>query len=176
MATSTEGLNSTIAADESGGAQAGEVREVALPASARELTALSRVDYTDAFVLTTPRAEGRTAEDWARAILEDAPYATRQGLRRGWFALGVALGATDDRRRVLGWAVRRSSPNHVVLAADSLMGMEGEVLLKRERGALLVATLMKLNNPVARAVWTVFSPRHRKVVRHLLRQAGRRTA
>jgi uncharacterized protein DUF2867 len=165
-----------IEVDELGGRQAGEVCEVELPPSARELTTLSRVDYTDAFVLTTPRGGNRTGEEWARAILEEAPDTTRRGLRRGWFVLGVALGATDDRRRVLGWPVRQSSPDHAVLAADSLMGMEAEVLVKRERGSLLVATLIKLNNPLARAIWTAFSPQHRRVVRHLLRQAGTRTA
>jgi hypothetical protein len=72
--------------------------EVALPPSARERTTLSRIDYTDAFLLA-------------------------------------------HRRRSIG--------------------MEAEMLFKREPGVLLVATIMKLNNPLARAVWTVFSPQHR---------------
>ena len=157
-------------------AKASEVREVALPRSARQLTTLRRVDYTDAFLLSTPRAGERTGEEWARAMLEDAPAATRRALRRGWFALGVRLGSVEDSRRVLGWAVRQSSPDHAVLAANSLIGMEAEVLVKREPGALLVATIMKLNNPIARAIWTAFSPQHRKVVRGLLRQSGKRSA
>jgi hypothetical protein len=157
-------------------AKATEVREVALPRSARQLTTLRRVDYTDAFLLSTPRAGERTGEEWARAMLEDAPAATRRALRRGWFALGVRLGSVEDSRRVLGWAVRQSSPDHAVLAANSLIGMEAEVLVKREPGALLVATIMKLNNPIARAIWTAFSPQHRKVVRGLLRQSGKRSA
>jgi hypothetical protein len=154
----------------------GEVRDVALPRSARELTTLVRVDYTDAFLLSTPRSEDRNGEQWARAMLEDAPDATRRGLRRGWSALGVRLGSTEDRRRVLGWTVRHSSPDHALLAADSLIGMEAEVLFKREHGAVLVSTIVKLNNPFARALWAVFSPQHRKVVRHLLKQTGRRVA
>lgn len=156
--------------------RAAVVRRVAFPPSARALTALTRVDYTDAFVLPTSRARDRTGEQWARAILEDAPAATRTMLRRGWFALGLRLGSTEDRGRVLGWAVRRSAPDHVVLAADSPMGMEAEVLLKRDRGAVLVATILKLNNPLVRGVWAVFSPQHRRVVRHLLEQTGRRSA
>jgi hypothetical protein len=146
----------------------GQVQEVPLPASARELTALTRVDYTDAFVLSTPPSEERTGEEWARAMLEDAPAATRRTLRRGWFALGIPLGSAEDRRRVLGWRVRATPPDHAVLAADSLLGMEAEVLFKPQEGGLLVATILKLNNPLARAVWTLFSPQHRRVVRHLL--------
>jgi hypothetical protein len=153
-----------------------EVREIKLSPAARELSTLSRVDYTDAFLLAAPRGDERTGEEWARAMLEDAPAATRRGLRRGWFVLGVALGSTDDRRRVLGWAVRQSSPDHAVLAADSLMGMEAEILFKPERDGLLFATIIKLNNPLVRAVWAAFSPQHRRVVRHLLRQAGARAA
>jgi hypothetical protein len=160
-----------------GGAQreaAGAVREVALPATARVLTTLARVDYTDAFLLETPQAQDRTGEEWARAILEDAPAATRRRLRRGWFVLGVRLGSTQDDRLVLGWEVRRSTQDFAVLAARSLIGMEAEVLCKREQEALVVATFMHLKNPAARAVWAAISPHHRKVLRHLIRQASQR--
>jgi hypothetical protein len=151
-----------------------EVREVELPPGARALTTLPRVDYTDAFLLETGRVEDKTGEEWARAILEDAPAATRKMLRRGWFALGVRLGSTEDRRLVLGWTVRRSSPGYALLATRSLLGMEAEALIKRERHGLLGATLMKFNNPIVRMFWAGFSFQHRRVLRHLLTQAGRR--
>src|SRR3712207_8868206 len=97
-------------------------------------------------------------------MLEGAPAATRARLRRGWSALGVRLGPATDDRRILGWAVRRSSPEFAVLAASSLIGMEAEVVCKREPRGLLVATFMQLKNPVARTVWAVVSPRHRRVL------------
>jgi hypothetical protein len=148
------------------------VIEIDLPPEARALTTLSRVDYTDAFILETARAADLTGEQWARAILEDAPEATRTMLRRGWFVLGVRLGSTDDDALVLGWTVRRSSPDHALLAAHSLFGLDAEVLIKREPNGLLAATLMKFNNPIARAFWGRFSIRHRRVLRHLLRQVA----
>ncbi len=151
-----------------------QVREVALPPNARALATLSRVDYTDAFLLETGHAQDRTGEAWARAILEDAPSATRRTLRRAWFALGVRLGSTEDDRLVLGWAVRRNSPDFALLAASSLIGVEAEVLCKREQHELLFATFIQLKNPVARAVWAAISPRHRRVLRHLVKEAGRR--
>jgi hypothetical protein len=150
-----------------------QVREIDLPAAALALATLSRVDYTDAFVLETARASERTAEEWARAILEGAPEATRRMLRRGWFVIGVRLGATDDPSLVLGWTLRRSSPDHALIAARSVFGIDAEVLFKRERDGLLAATLMKLTNPAARAFWAGFSFQHRRVLRHLLTQAGR---
>jgi hypothetical protein len=154
----------------------GQVREVALPPAALALSTLARVDYTDAFILETGRVRDRTGEEWARAILEDAPAATRTMLRRGWFALGVRLGSTEDEQLILGWPVRRSSADYALLAARSLIGMEAEVLVQREPNGLLAATLIKLNNPIVRLFWAGFSPQHRRVLRHLLRQAGRRAA
>ena len=152
------------------------VREVAFPPSFRALTTLPRVDYTDAFILTTPAGADRMGVEWARALVEDAPAETQRMLRRGWFALGLRLGSPDDDRRVLGWEVRRTSPDHAVLAADSRLGMEAELVFERRPGALLFATIIKLNSPLARIVWTLVSPQHRKVVRHLLAESGRRTA
>jgi Protein of unknown function (DUF2867) len=157
-----------------GGGPHGRVRAVALPADARALATLEHVDYTDAFRLQTGLAEERTAEEWARALLEGAPAATRTKLRRGWFALGVQLGSIEDERLVLGWPVRRNSPECVILAARSLLGMEAEVLVKREESTLLVSTLVHLSNPLARAVWTAFAPKHRRVLNHLVKEAGNR--
>jgi hypothetical protein len=151
-----------------------QVHAVALPPYARALTTLEHVDYTDAFRLETGLAQTRTAEEWARAALEDAPKATRATLRRGWFVLGVRLGSAEDHRLVLGWAVRWRSPDNVLLAARSLIGMEAEVLVRRERSAVMVATFMHLRNPVARTVWAAFAPQHRRVLRHLLKEVARR--
>jgi len=90
-----------------------------LPPEVRALTTLDHVDDTDAFRLETGLAEERTAEEWARAPLEEAPAATRTTLRREWFELDVQLGSTEDERLVLGWPVRWNSPKYVRLAARS---------------------------------------------------------
>jgi hypothetical protein len=148
------------------------VREIDLPSEAGALTELSRVDYTDCFILKSTRGD-RTGEEWARALLEAAPSGTRNALRRGWRALGVRLGSTTNDRLVLGWQVRSSSPDFALLGAKSVFGMEAEVLIKREPNGVLAATLMKFNNPLVRIFWAGFSFQHRRVVRHLLVQAGR---
>jgi hypothetical protein len=153
-----------------------DVREIRLPAEAHALSTLPRLDYTDGCRMRTEHAEELTAEEWARALLEQAPEATRRGLRRGWHALGVKLGAADDPSLVLGWEVRRSSEDCVVLGVRSWIGTEAEVLCLREPDALVVGTLVQLSNPVARAVWTCIESHHRRVVRHLVRSAGKRVA
>ena len=107
------------------------VRQVAVPPVARGRSTLSRPDYEDAFVLDTGAAHERTGEEWARALLEDAPAGMQRSLRRGWCALGLLLGSTRDERRVLGWEVRRRAPEFALLGADSRLGMVGEVLVKK---------------------------------------------
>jgi len=42
-----------------------ELTDVALPADALALATLSRVDYTDCFLLAGSRLEDLTAEEWA---------------------------------------------------------------------------------------------------------------
>ena len=61
----------------------GTVRQVTPPPAARALSTLCHVDYEDAFLVETGPAQDRTGEQWALAILEDAPMSTRNALSRG---------------------------------------------------------------------------------------------
>lgn len=150
------------------------VRPVAMPAAARALSALPRIDYEDAFLVETDVAEDRTGEQWARATLEGPPRLTRGALRSGWIALGLQLGSIGSDRRVLGWEVRRNAPEFALLAASSRLGLSAEVLFRRQEHGLLLATFVQHENPIARAVWAAVAPAHRQVVRYLLEQASRR--
>jgi hypothetical protein len=144
------------------------VREIAPPPAARTLSTLARVDYADAFLVSA--TSDRTAEDWARAVLDRAPAEARAALRRGWFALGLRLGSA--RSGVLGWELRRNTPDVALLGARSRLGMPAEVLFKREPDGLLFATFVQHRNPLVRAVWAGVAPGHRRVVRRLLEAAG----
>ena len=140
--------------------------EIALPPAARALSTLPRVDYTDAFLVATD-AEA-PAEACARAALENTPAELRRALRRGWFALGLRLGSSRDPDRVLGWELRRRTPDIALLGARSRLGMPAEVLFKREPDGLLFATFVQHRNPLVRAVWAGVAPGHRQVVQRLL--------
>jgi len=150
----------------------GGVRQVALPPAARLLSTLSRIDYEDAFLVETGPAQDRTGEQWARAILEDAPVIMRSALASGWSALGLQLDSTRSERFVLGWEVRRSSPDFALLGASSRRGLSAEVLFKRRQQTVLFATFLQQENHLARAVWAGVAPVHRPVVRYLLEQAS----
>ena len=138
------------------------------------LSTLSRIDYTDAFIVQT--GVQRTPEQWIDAVLRDAPLAVRARLVSGWTALGLKLRPPWSERQVLGWRVQRSEDEVVLLAAGSRLGLEGQLLIRREPGGLLFATFVGLHNRVARAVWARITTHHQQVVRSLLTHAARREA
>ncbi len=70
--------------------------------------------------------------------------------------------------------MRVSTPDVLLLGAGSRVGMPAELLFKRERHALLFATFVQQDNPVARGLWAGVEPVHVPIVRRLLEQAGRR--
>jgi hypothetical protein len=148
------------------------VRQIAMPPGARAISTLSHVHYEDAFRVEVGPGADRTAEQWARAILEDAPIIMRSALPWGWFALGLELGSARSERLVLGWDVRRSTSDLALLGASSRLGLQAQLLFKRQQRTLLFATLVQQDNHIARAVWAAVAPVHRQVVRYLLEQAA----
>jgi hypothetical protein len=150
------------------------VTEVPLPADARALSTLSRIDYADAFLVEA--TVERTPEQWARATVQEAPLAVRARLVSGWTALGLRLGPPWSAQRVLGWRVQHSDPDFALLTAGSWLGLQGELLFRTEPDGLLFATFVQQRNPAARAVWARIEHHHRRVVRSLLDHAARREA
>ena len=152
-----------------------EVRQIDMPADARELVTLPRVDYQDAFLLETEAAEERTAEDWARAALEGAPAATRAALTSGWFSLGLKLGPpTRSDDRILGWRIAKSTPGHVLLSAGSRVGMPAQLLCKRDPGRVFFGTFITHENVATRALWVGVEPVHVRVVASILADRNER--
>jgi len=150
------------------------VNQVSLPADARALSTLSRIDYEDAFIVDA--GVERTAEQWVRAVVRDAPLGTRTRLVSGWLALGLKLAGPWSPARVLGWKVQQTGPSFALLAADSWLGLRGELLFRSQPGGLLFATMVQLNTSVARTVWATITPTHQHVVGALLTHAARREA
>jgi hypothetical protein len=137
------------------------------------LSTLPRVDYCDAFLFGVGAPHDDSAEDLIREVLQGAPLAVRTGLLSGWSSIGLRVNNTSERA-VLGWEVRRTEPDYVLLGADSRIGMPGELLLKKEDDALLFATFVAQRTLIARAVWAVVEPVHVRVVRDILDRASRR--
>ena len=149
------------------------IRQINVPRAARALSELPQADYEDAFVVQLGNAQERTAEQWARAILEEAPANTRRKLTSGWSTIGLKL---SRERSVLGWTVRQSTDDFVLLGADSRIGMPAELLFMRRARSLLFSTFVQRRNPVARLVWARVEPVHGPIVLGLLEDAQRRLA
>lgn len=148
------------------------VSQISVPQDARAITTLARIDYEDAFAVAA--GAEHTAEEWIRAVLTEAPARVRRRLWLGWVALGLRLGAPWSSGRVLGWKVKRRDATVVLLAADSWLGLRGELLFRSDPDGLLFATFLQLTNPAARALWAAITPHHQRVVRSLLTHAAGR--
>lgn len=151
-----------------------KVHRIAVPPTARALSTLADVDYADAFLVEACAAS--SPEQWARAALDGAPLAVRANLQFGWSAIGLKPAIGRAARSILGWEIRASTPEFVLLGRDSLIGMPGELLFKRERDAVLFCTFVQHKNLVARAMWAAIESSHLRIVRDLLEQAAHRLA
>jgi hypothetical protein len=149
----------------------GRIRQIAVPQAARTLSTFSHVDYQDAFLVETDAVPDRTSEQWARALLENVPTITRNVISTAWFALRLQLDSTPSNQFLLGWEVRRSTPDVALLGCSSRLGLSAEMLFVRQQDALLYASFLQLHTPIARAVWGALSPLHRQTARSIFRQA-----
>jgi hypothetical protein len=104
-----------------------------------------------------------------------------RGRRQNEAAVGV-VGARPEAcvgglsRSILGWEIGVSAPEFVLLGRDSLIGMPGELLFKREHDAFLFCTFVQHNNLVGRAIWASIEATHVRIVRDLLGQGAHRLA
>jgi len=152
----------------------GRVRQVAVPPAARTLSTRSHSDYEDAFPIETDPAQDRTGGQWVRAILEDAPITMQRVLRWLLSAVGLQLGPFRSDGFVVGWEVRRGTPEFVLLGASGpRIGLSANLLLKRQQHTLSGSPSY---NRTTRwhAVWAGVEPVHRPVVRYVLERASRR--
>lgn len=148
--------------------------EVRVPPDVRALCTLTRIDYENAVLVESAlddSARPRTGERWARAILEDASAETRRALTRQWTRFGLQLGPAHSDRHVLGWPIRRNTPDHALLSAASDNGLQAELLIQRLPDALLVASFIQHDTDDARTEWAEAEHLHAPVMCRLIDDA-----
>jgi hypothetical protein len=150
-----------------------QVRQIDPPPDVRALSTLPVIDYADGFTVTGGAGE-RTPEQWARAVLADAPPRVRLKLVVGWTFLGLRLGIRPPAERILGWRIRRSTPDVLLLGAGSRLGLPAELLFRREPDGVLFATFVRQRSRLARALWPRVIPGHQRIVASLLTHGARR--
>jgi hypothetical protein len=135
----------------------------------------SRYDYTDAFEVTLPEGDSRSAEQLIRDGLEHAPSALRSVVlvvhRR---VLRLRLGVSSSPNHIVAWQITASEPDMVRLEAAGTL-IAGALVGRRIGGRTArLTTFVSYQSPLARLVWPMVAPLHRRVAPYLMERAARR--
>lgn len=139
-----------------------------MPEAIRCLSPMGRHDYADLFTLTTAGADNRSAQQWARALFEDAAGLQGQLLWR--VLLGLRLKSRRATGHVAGWRIAGRGDGWVRLAADSWF-MTAHLIVRVGADHVSLATLIRYDRPVAEWIWVPMSKKHRQVAPGLLHEA-----
>jgi hypothetical protein len=145
------------------------VRDV--PEAVRSLTTLADPDYVDLFTVTTAVAADRSAEEWARAVLEEAPL-SRRDARVLWRFMGLRLGPPHSADHVQGWKIAARGDNWLRVETASWY-MTAQAVCLVEEGQVSLSLSLRYDRPVGALVWALVSGPHQRAVPVMLRQAVR---
>ena len=145
-----------------------------VPESMRSRSGLANPDYLDLFTATTDEAAEKTAEDWARTVLEGAPYYIRVGVFVvAWrLFLGLRLGPRRSPDYINGWKIAARGEDWVRIEAASWM-MTASLVFKVDEARLSLVSFFRYDRRIAALVWPPISIAHRKVGLVLMRRAAR---
>ncbi|HEX3792805.1 MAG TPA: DUF2867 domain-containing protein [Pseudonocardiaceae bacterium] len=131
-------------------------------------------DYSSAFELSRPGADGWSPVRWARVTWEDCPRGVRWFLLAGWsVVLGLRLGPRPSPAHVLGWSIVAETPTAIVLAARSgLLVAQNVVLVQDSR--VVWTTVVRFQRWPGRLLWSLVAPIHHRMVPRLLSAAAGR--
>jgi len=134
-------------------------------------------DYEVAFSLARPGGSALSAEQWGRAVFEEAPRALRWFLIVGWTAITCRLRPRHAPTRVLGWGIERAAPGTLVTVVHAWVGLTSRLVVSVESETVTVATFVRYTRPStlpARVVWAATIPLHERILPYLLTSAARR--
>ena len=142
------------------------LRQLGINNDVLSATTLSNVLYVDAHVLETPHATERTPEQWARAIMEDISESMREQLTAAWAAIKLDL-APGAKGTIAGWRITSSTPERVLLQANSALGFHGELAITVTDSTVRLATFVTASDTQARDAWFRVVPAHLAFVQTL---------
>ena len=140
-----------------------------VPPDVRSIITLAEPDYVDLFTIATPTAGDRSAEEWARAVLEQSALA-RHNARLLWRLLGLRLGPRSSPRHVQGWRISDRGANWLLVETASWY-MTAQAICLVEQGQVSISLSLRYDHPVARLVWAVVAGPHQRALPVMLRQA-----
>lgn len=132
--------------------------------------ALPDADYADLTTIATPVARDSSPEEWLRALLEEGSIG-RHAAPRLWRRIGLRLGPAGSADHVQGWRIADQGQDWIRIQTASWY-MTAEAVLLVEDARVSLALLLRFDQPpMARAVWAVVGPGHRRGVPRMLAQA-----
>ncbi len=145
-----------------------------MPEDVRWLTTLADPNYTYACEVESTAAGTRSAEQWARAVFEDAPQPLRSVIVLGWLVgLGLRLAPRSSSSHVLGWTIVAHTPTAVVLAVDSFL-LSAQLVVRVHESNVIHATFVRYERNAARGLWPTAALIHQRVIPYLLTRAATR--
>lgn len=124
-----------------------------------------RYDYADAVEVHLPGPDAYSPETWVRAGFEASPWAVKRIVR----LLGSRRAPQSSADYVGGFRVLESGPEviHLEMSAPPIRA----VLVGRrvEPTRRMLTTILYYERPVlARLIWAIVGPAHRRTTRHLI--------
>jgi hypothetical protein len=139
-----------------------------IPEAIRGLDTLARPDYVDLVTATTSGAGDQSAEQWARATLEDTP--TGRSAPLVWRRLGLRLGPMPSPDYVQGWKIAARGEGWIRVETSSSV-MTAHAVVQVDDEQVSVALFLRFDRPIAARIWAPVSVLHRRAVPVMLRQA-----
>jgi hypothetical protein len=147
-------------------------RRIKVTEELRAVDTLAEPDYAAAWEVPLTGAHTRSAEQWARATLEDAPRALRGFIVAGWVAvLGLRLGPRPSADHVLGWRYVADGADCIILEEPFRSGTAHNVV-RVESSRVLFATFVRYDSWGGRALWATVAPLHHRIIPYLLGRAA----
>lgn len=154
------------------GRRAGSLRVHRITAALERSATDKEPDYRDAFEVPIDKTDRRTAEQWLRAVFEDAPRPVRWFLLLGWRGvLGLRLGPRPSPDHILGWRIASREHDEVRLELHSAL-MKAQLTLRLSSSTAVWSTNVSYTQPLARSLWAAVGVIHRQIVPYLLGRAA----
>jgi hypothetical protein len=135
----------------------------------RSLSPLESTDYEEMFVAQAKDAKRFSAERWARSAIEGTPVMRRQAPRL-WHALRLRMGPRPSPDHVNGWKIAANEDDWIRLeAASSYASIH--VIVRVEADEVQEAMFISYDRAIARPIWAIVGPFHRRAMPSLLRYA-----
>jgi hypothetical protein len=147
-----------------------------VPVAAEEpLIGRDRYDYADAFEIRVLESDRRSAEQFARCALEEAPWPVRWTVRVVQrHLLRLRLGPRSSPDHIFGWKILTAKPDVIHLEATSPLLGRGVLVGRRpDPSCVVITTYVFYTRPaLARVAWKIAGPLHRWVAGYLLEHAA----